>query len=142
MPENNPVIPSATTQKMKEPIPNRQRLLEKSNEMAERSRSKVEVENDVTPKENPSDGEQRKQPKRRVVKPKEKTTTKGIIFEENSQLEEKLGVGKRLKFEEANTRVTTYIDNDHLAKLRTIKKDYNVPMTEVIHKALAAYLTT
>ncbi|PIC95704.1 hypothetical protein CSV69_10210 [Sporosarcina sp. P26b] len=142
MPDNNPTIPTITTKKVTQPNELNQRLREKSGEMAERSRMAALEKKTATDEANPPQVVQQEQPKRKVVRPKKVRPDSKVVSEGNSKLEKKLGIGKRNRFEDANTRVTTYIDNDQLEQLRKIKKEYNVPMTEVIHKALAAYLTT
>lgn len=138
MSENNPTLPSFKTKKPSEPNETRQRLREANQAASERAAKKKEETKQV---EESSAG-QPEPSKRKVVKPKKVTSGNKIIIEDNGKLEEKLGVEKRKRFEEINTRVTTYIDNEQLKQLRQIKQEYNVPMTEVIYKALAAYLTT
>lgn len=140
MPENNPTMPIFTTKKDTEPNELKQRLREKSGEMAERSRKAALEKKTATDEANPPQVVQQEQPKRKVVRPRKVRTDSKVVSEENSKLEKKLGIGKRKRFEDANTRVTTYIENDHLKQLRMIKDKYNIPMTEVIYKALEEYL--
>lgn len=152
MSEQKPTLPTFTAKPAPEPSETKQRLREVSKAAAERARKEVtEKTASVVDKASVSTEQleqkseltlplQSEPPKRKVIRPKKARPDSKVVSEENSKLEEKLGIGKRKRFEEANTRVTTYIDNDQLEQLRNIKKEYNVPMTEVIHKALAAYL--
>ena len=142
MPENNPTMPPFTPRKITEPTEEKRTLLEATKAISARVKKESlekQAEENVA---EPTQVAQPEQPKRKVVRPRKVRPDSKVVSEENSKLEKKIGIRKRKRFEDANTRVTTYIDNDQLEQLRKIKKEYNVPMTEVIHKALAAYLTT
>lgn len=142
MSENNPTLPSFTAKKPPELNETRQRLREANQAASERAAKEAAEKREEIKRVEESSEVQPEPPKRKVVRPKKISTGNKIIIEDNSNLEEKLGVSKRKRFEDVNTRITTYIDNDQLKQLRKIKQQYNVPMTEVIYKALAAYLTT